>query len=537
MLKAERVEKMSSADIKAVVVDGDRVFVAGRDGKVRMCSTALEEWAELDVGRGYVNCLAIGGRRLFAGCQDGMICVCSVSEDGMEVVEALSGHTSNVCSLDVCGDLVVSGSWDCTARMWRCGVGENMLVSVEHPAAVWTARFVRENVFVTGCADKAVRVYEDGQLTKAFSYHTSCVRGIAVVGEDVVSVDNEGLVLRMSLEGRLKGHHATRGFMYDLNVFEDGGVRIACSGENGRVVVLDMDLRSVDEVEVPATSCWRVVGVGGRVYVGCSDGRVYVFSRDGDEEAVRSVESMQRSQGVPLKDGEFVSGGQKFRSVDGDVYQEVEGEWVFIGKGEGVKPAQHSFQVELENKYYTLSFDKGENAYEVADRFLRTNRLREEFRDDIVEFINKNFEDGSFKIHSTINMDGVRSALDKMNGEYPHVRKSLGRPSGDGEMVEKELMEMMRSDSVFVALDLFRYFVARGLEFNLSFVLDVVPQDGKEATTLVRLVTTLFCEAPFNLDTLHERVLDLKDRGMVRQEVLDDYFANRALWKRGLKKQ
>lgn len=558
MLGIERIEEISSSDIKTVLVVDDVVVTAGRDGKVRIDDEGFESRREVVVGRGYINSLAVGGGFLFVGSQDGSISMYSAElcssrgsrdEEVSKPVGVLCGHTSNVCSLDVFGSLVISSSWDATVKVWDVSLWENpgdgMVLSVGHPAAVWSARFVKEDVFVTGCADKLIRLYEDGRLTNTVFYHTSCIRSIVTVGNSIVSVDNEGIVIKTSLDGKLQRHYSTRDFMYSLSVCGEDSktTRIICSGENGRVIVFNSDLRPISSVVVPVTSCWKTVGKGDKVYVGGSDGRLYVYSTSGNEDASRRLEEIRSSQAGPLKDGEFVSGGQKFKVMDGNVYQEVEGEWTFLGKGEGVKPPDNTFQVEVDSKYYTLSFDNNENVYEVAERFLRKNKLNEEFKEEIVDFIKKNFVPSSeFRISRTINVEGVKSVLRRMSGgdedggdgdgtdSYPYVVKNLEKPMvRDNENVEKELKRMLVNGPVFVALDLFRYFIVHKYDFDLSFMFAFVPRDRKEVITFVRLIASLFVDPPFNLDIFHSYVLELRDRGAVEGEVLDDYFTNRSL--------
>jgi WD40 repeat protein len=81
----------------------------------------------------------------------------------------LLGHEGNICSLDVSpsGNLIVSGSWDCTARIWKVGNWESSVVLEGHSASVWAAIALDDNTIVTGmtfglglvmCIDKCYRV-------------------------------------------------------------------------------------------------------------------------------------------------------------------------------------------------------------------------------------------------------------------------------------------------------------------------------------------------------------------------------------------
>lgn len=544
MLGVERVEKVGSSDVKAVLVNDDVVVTGGRDGKVRIHDHGLGSHVDIEPGKGYINSLAMQGGFLFVGCQDGSIVVYSMNDcrPGSEAsgppgpVGVLQGHSSNVCCLDTAGDCLVSSSWDYTAVVWRLGLEDpkesQEMLRIPHPAAVWSSRFAGEEMVVTGCADRLIRIFKRGMLVNTLHYHVSCIRSMTVLHEAIVSVDNEGIVLKTSLDGKVLGHYAAKDFMYTVSSHrKDGREKVICGGENGRVVVLGEDLEPLQGISIPATSCWGVVAWGDRIYAGGSDGRLYVYSSRACSEAAATLEEIRSSQAAPLRDGEFVSGGQKFKALDGNVYQEVDGEWVFLGEGQGIKPYDNTFQVELENKYYTLSFNNSENVYEVAENFLRKNKLRDEFRDDIVDFIKKNFAPvGQFRIHSGINVQGVRAVLAKSGGSYPCVLGNLEAPKAtDNEKVKEEMRSMVERGPVFVALDLIRYFMTHGYSFNLSFLLGFAPRDKKEAVTFVRLVSNLLADPPFNLEVLHRHVLDLRDQGLVDEEVLDDYFTNRAL--------
>ncbi|KAG5860402.1 PFU domain-containing protein [Encephalitozoon hellem] len=551
MIGIERIEKISTSDVKTLLVEDDMVVSGGREGKIRVCGHDFSRYTEIEPGQGYVNCVAIGGEFLFAGCQNGSIVVYSLDEcrlrdghkeEGAKVVPVgfLKGHSSNVCCLDTMGDFIVSSSWDCTVIVWEPRKMNNdkggMVQKMPHPTVVWCAKFINENTIVTGCSDKLIRIFKNGVLTRTFNHHLSYVRGVAVLNENIFSIDNEGIVLKVSLDGRILKHYSTKNFMYSIFSYTcDGKGLVICTGENGTAIVFDEGLKPIQSLSVPVTSCWAGFGWNGKVYVGGSDGRLYVYSSNPSSEATKAIEEMRNEQGSLLKDGEFVSDGQKFKAANGNVYQEVNGEWVLLGKGEGAKPYDNTFQVELENKYYTLSFNNNENVYEVAEKFLRENRLRDEFRDDIVDFINKNFVSAKeFRIYSRINTEGVKSMLNKIKDEhqyaYPHILDNLQNPSiDDNDKVEEEIRMLINSGPKFMALDLIRYFMVHKYIFDLSFLFTFTPRDKKEAVTFVRLLSNLFADPPFNLDALHPRVLELKDRGIVDGEVLDDYFVNKSL--------
>ncbi|XP_062176916.1 uncharacterized protein LOC133881875 isoform X1 [Alnus glutinosa] len=91
--------------------------------------------------------------------------ILSASHDGSVRLWALSGellmemvgHTSIVYSVDshVSG-LVVSGSEDCSAKIWKDGV---CVQSIEHPGCVWDVKFLDNGDIVTACSDGVLRIW------------------------------------------------------------------------------------------------------------------------------------------------------------------------------------------------------------------------------------------------------------------------------------------------------------------------------------------------------------------------------------------
>ncbi|RVW48430.1 Ubiquitin homeostasis protein lub1 [Vitis vinifera] len=91
--------------------------------------------------------------------------VLSASHDGSirlwaltgETLMEMVGHTSIVYSVDShASGLIVSGSEDCFAKIWKDGV---CVQSIEHPGCVWDAKFLENGDVVTACSDGVVRIW------------------------------------------------------------------------------------------------------------------------------------------------------------------------------------------------------------------------------------------------------------------------------------------------------------------------------------------------------------------------------------------
>ncbi len=94
----------------------------------------------------------------------------------------LKGHQGNVYDLDWSpSSVLLSCGADSTARIW---MNQSNSVVLAHPAFVYSARFINNEVIVTGCYDQLIRLWEvleDGSLKMKDSYaqHTSPINCLA----------------------------------------------------------------------------------------------------------------------------------------------------------------------------------------------------------------------------------------------------------------------------------------------------------------------------------------------------------------------
>ncbi len=99
--------------------DGDRVFTASSDGRVRAWdpSTGRNIRSLLSDGEPSTQLVLDRSARWIAGVQGDALRVWSLAEDA-PTSQALTGHGSYVYAVDVTGDRILSGSWDHTLRTW-----------------------------------------------------------------------------------------------------------------------------------------------------------------------------------------------------------------------------------------------------------------------------------------------------------------------------------------------------------------------------------------------------------------------------------
>ncbi|KAK9703317.1 SCF ubiquitin ligase complex subunit cdc4 [Basidiobolus ranarum] len=106
------------------------------------------------------------------------------------LLHTLTGHTHSVRALAGHGNLVVSGSYDCTVRVWNLMTGENIWRLVGHTQKVYSVVLDRErNRCMSGSMDFKVRVWniENGSCLYVLEGHSSLVGLLNLTPDYLVS--------------------------------------------------------------------------------------------------------------------------------------------------------------------------------------------------------------------------------------------------------------------------------------------------------------------------------------------------------------
>jgi phospholipase A-2-activating protein len=339
----------------------------------------------------------------------------------------LSGHTANVCTLFMSPSseniMMVSGSWDTTARVWINWQCQWILQG--HQQAVWAAIILSDQTIVTGSADKTLRRWQNGQCIKVMYGHEDCVRGLAQVPNiGIVSCSNDNTLRLWTLDGDclrvMTGHTA---FVYSVDVLPTG--EFISSGED-RTVRVWRDGECVQTMTHPCISVWTVKCLeNGDIVSGGSDGVVRVFSRDplriANEEVLKEYEALLAAQAIPAqqvenlenvqsmdvllapgnKDGKVVmvnNGG----TIEAHQWSAAEMRWIKIGDVVGEAKGQKKLYQGKEYDYLIdvdigdgrptlkLPYNQGEDPYDAARRFLNQNELPMYYLEQVAQFIMKN---------------------------------------------------------------------------------------------------------------------------------------------------
>ncbi len=93
-------------------------------------------------------------------------------------VRVLAGHTHSVRAIDAYGDTLVSGSYDCTVRVWRISTGETLHRLQGHTQKVYSVVLDHErNRCISGSMDTTVKVWslDTGSVLFNLDGHSSLV--------------------------------------------------------------------------------------------------------------------------------------------------------------------------------------------------------------------------------------------------------------------------------------------------------------------------------------------------------------------------
>lgn len=416
-------------DVKGVVyVNNKTIGSVSRD-----CT--LREWKKQEAGnwRGrvlyksprYLNSVGISRGLFVCGGQDSKISVVSEASHPF----SLNGHESNVCALDSKGDVMVSGSWDSSARVWVKDAPKYTLDG--HSAAVWDAKVVdaERMRFLTAGADKKILLWDGNNVEKTFVGHEDVVRGLCLIDDKTfASCSNDGTVKIWGFDGSLRNTlHGHTNFVYQ--VADLGSGEIISVGEGGEVRIWNLK-ECVQAISLPAVSVW-CVGVdqsgSGDFAVAGSDYIIRIFSREQSrwasqeerDQLAESVASKVNTADIdesqikdrsilnqpPQKEGQVVMVRNESGTIE--AHQSSGGQWIRVGEVVSSKEAaaKNSSKKELDGKEYDyvfqvniedgkpelpLPYNSDENPYDSARRFLEKNELPMSYLDEVAQFITSN---------------------------------------------------------------------------------------------------------------------------------------------------
>ncbi|GBG34757.1 Guanine nucleotide-binding protein subunit beta-2-like 1 [Hondaea fermentalgiana] len=148
---------------------------------------------ELKGHSGTVRSVAIQGEIIVSGSYDNTVRIWSAASG--EEQHLLNGHSGPVYSVAIQDDAIVSGSEDKTVRIWNATVGEEQHVFEGHTDRVYSVA-IDGNTIVSGSRDKTVRIWNatSGEEEHVLKGHSDWVRSVAIQGATVVSGSDDKTV-------------------------------------------------------------------------------------------------------------------------------------------------------------------------------------------------------------------------------------------------------------------------------------------------------------------------------------------------------
>ncbi|VVA15155.1 PREDICTED: phospholipase [Prunus dulcis] len=361
---------------------------------------------------------------IVSGGMDTMVLVWDLKTG--EKVQTLRGHQLQVTGLALDNGDIVSSSVDCTLRRWR--KGQSLESWEAHKAPIQAVVKLPSGELVTGSSDTTLKLWRGSTCTHTFVGHTDTVRGLAVMsGLGILSASHDGSIRLWALSGEvlmeMVGHtsivysvdsHVSGlivsssedcfakiwkdgvcvqsiehpGCVWDAKFFENGDIATACSDGVVRIWTVNQDkIADALEVElyfsqiaqhkisrkrVGGLKLEELPGLEALQIPGTSDGQTKVV-REGDNGVAYAWNIREQKWD---KIGEVVDGpdgGMKRPVLDGNEYDHVFD--VDIGDGEPIRK---------------LPYNRSDNPYDAADKWLLKENLPLSYREQVVAFILQN---------------------------------------------------------------------------------------------------------------------------------------------------
>lgn len=414
-------------DVKSLFAIDDKLFSSSRDFTIR-------QWPDVITYRSsaFINSLSYykhdNEEYLISGGSDNLISLTKPGIYNEEPIYCLVGHEANVCALDCKDDIILSGSWDKTARVWTKN-GQKLILK-GHEASVWGVKILNtegNGEFITCGADGTVRYWQGNQQIRCIKAHDDVVRDIKILPDgEIVTCSNDGTIKIWKDWQCVRTLHGHQSFIYSIDILSTGEI-ISC-GED-RSIRIWKNFECVQVITLPCISIWKVIALSnGDIAVGSSDKTVRIFTKDINRVAKKSelimfkkeleTSSVSESsiQGVDTNNLPGLESLKEKGSTEGEIkmimqnmkiemYQWSFSEWVKIG--EVVKGNSSNQKKFYKGNYYDYVFDVdisdgqpplklalniSDNPYEVAEKFMAEYELPYSYLQQIVDFILQNAE-------------------------------------------------------------------------------------------------------------------------------------------------
>ncbi|XP_076950188.1 uncharacterized protein LOC143623090 [Bidens hawaiensis] len=402
---------------------------------------------------------------LVSGGMDTLVLVWNIATG--EKVQTLRGHKMQVTGVTVDGSDIVSSSMDCTLRRWK---GEHQSEVWEaHKAPIQAVRRLPTGELITGSSDSTIKLWKGSTCTHTFSGHTDTVRGLAIMPDlGILSASHDSSIRLWALTGEvlleMVGHTA---IVYSVDAHKSG---LVVSGSEDGSAKIWKDGVCVQSIEHPGC-VWDVKFLeSGDIVTACSDGVARVWTVHPDKiaetpelEAYASLlshykGSRKRVGGLKLEELPGLEALQAPGTKDGQTIVVREGDngvayawnmkeqkWDKIGEvvdgpDDGMKRpvldgVQYDFVFDVDigdaEPIRKLPYNRSDNAYDTADKWLLKENLPLSYRQQVVEFILQNSGQKDFILDSSFR--------DPYTGANAYVPGQSSKPAVSSKPTFKHL--------------------------------------------------------------------------------------------------
>ncbi|OMO63433.1 hypothetical protein COLO4_32463 [Corchorus olitorius] len=381
-----------------------------------------------------------------------------------EKVQSLKGHKLQVSGIALDNGDIISSSVDSTLKRWRNGQPVESWEA--HQSAIQAVIRLPSGELVSGSTDATLKLWRGKTCVHTFVGHTDTVRGLAVMpGLGVLSASHDGSIRLWAQSGEvlmeMVGHTS---IVYAVDSHVSG---LIVSGSEDRFAKIWKDGVCVQSIEHPGCVWDAKFLENGDIVTACSDGVIRIWTVDVGNiadpvelEAYASLLSQYKLSrktvgGLKLEDLPGLEALQNPGTSDGQTKIVREGDngvayswnmrehkWDKIGEVvdgpddsmtrsvlDGVQ-YDHVFDVDIGDgePIRKLPYNRSDNPYDTADKWLLKENLPLSYRQQIVEFILQNTGQKDFNIDPTFR-DPFTGSSAYVPGQPSYASATSAKPT------------------------------------------------------------------------------------------------------------